>query len=77
MSRICDLTGKKSIVGNNVSFSNKKTKRRFNPNLQIKKFYLPETGEWIALKVSTSAIRTIHKKGISKVLADAIKKGKI
>ena len=62
MSKICDLTGKKSIVGNSVSFSNKKTKRRFNPNLQLKKFYMPETGEWITLKVSTSAIRTINKK---------------
>lgn len=77
MSRICDLTGKKSIVGNNVSFSNKKTKRRFNPNLQMKKFFIPETGEWITLKVSTSAMRTINKKGITKTISDAIKKGKI
>lgn len=77
MSRICDLTGKRSIVGNNVSFSNKKTKRRFNPNLQVKKFFLPETGEWVTLKVSTSAIRTINKKGISKTIMDAIRKGKI
>lgn len=77
MSRICDLTGKKSIVGNSVSFSNKKTKRRFNPNLQKKKYFIPETGEWITLKVSTSAIRTINKKGISKAIADAIKKGAI
>lgn len=77
MSRICDLTGKKSIVGNNVSFSNKKTKRRFNPNLQMKKFFIPETGEWITLKVSTSAMRTINKKGITKTISDAIKKGKV
>ena len=76
MSRICDLTGKRSIVGNNVSFSNKKTKRRFNPNLQIKRFYLPETGEWVRLKVSTSVMRTINKKGITKVIAEALKKGK-
>lgn len=74
MSKICDLTGKKSIVGNSVSFSNKKTKRRFNPNLQKKKFYIPETKEWVTLKISTSAIRTIHKKGISKTIADALKK---
>ncbi|HNU48354.1 MAG TPA: 50S ribosomal protein L28, partial [Bacteroidia bacterium] len=52
MSRICDLTGKTSIVGNNISFSNRKTKRRFNPNLQTKKFFIPETGEWVTLKVS-------------------------
>jgi large subunit ribosomal protein L28 len=77
MSKICDLTGKKSIVGNNVSFSNKKTKRRFNPNLQVKKFFIPETNEWVTLKVSTSAIRTINKKGISKVLSNIIKKGKV
>ena len=77
MSRICDLTGKKSIVGNNVSFSNKKTKRRFNPNLQIKRFYLPETGEWVRLKVSTSVMRTINKKGISRVIANVLKKGKV
>jgi len=77
MSRICDLTGKRSIVGNSVSFSNKKTKRRFNPNLQVKRFYVPELKEWITLKVSTSALRTINKKGISAVISDVIKKGKI
>jgi large subunit ribosomal protein L28 len=77
MSKICDLTGKKSIVGNSVSFSNKKSKRRFNPNLQLKKYFIPETGEWITLKVSTSAMRTINKKGISKAIAEALKKGKI
>ena len=77
MSRICDLTGKKSIVGNNVSFSNKKTKRRFNPNLKKKRYFIPGTGEWVTLKVSTSAMLTINKKGISKAIADAINKGKI
>jgi len=77
MSRICDLTGKKAITGNKVSFSNKKTKRKFNPNLQNKKFYVPELGEWISLKISTSALRTINKNGISAVLNKAIKKGKV
>lgn len=77
MSQICDLTGKKSIVGNSVSFSNRKTKRRFNPNLQNKKFFIPETGEWVTLKVSTSAIRTINKNGISACINKLIKKGKI
>ena len=77
MSRICDLTGKHSIVGNSVSFSNKKTKRRFNPNLHVKRFYVPELKEWITLKVSTSALRTINKKGISAVINDVIKNGKI
>lgn len=77
MSQICDLTGKKSIVGNSVSFSNRKTKRRFNPNLQNKKFFIPETGEWVTLKVSTSAIRTINKNGISASINKLLKKGKI
>jgi large subunit ribosomal protein L28 len=77
MSRVCDLTGKKAIVGNNVSFSNKKTKRRFNPNLQVKKFYNPEDDMWITLKVSTSAIKNINKKGITAVLKEAVEKGHI
>ena len=65
MSKICDITGKKVLVGNNVSHSNRKTKRKFNPNLQTKKFFIPESGEWITLKVSTSALRTIDKNGIT------------
>lgn len=77
MSRICDLTGKKAIGGNKVSFSNRKTKRKFNPNLQVKKFFLPEEGRWIRLKVSTSAIKNINKKGIEAVINDAIKNGHI
>jgi large subunit ribosomal protein L28 len=77
MSRICDLTGKRAVVGNSVSFSNKKTKRRFNPNLQVKKFYIPEEDMWITLKVSTSAIRNINKKGISAVLREAVTKGNL
>ena len=72
MSRICDITGKKVMVGNNVSHSNKKTKRKFYPNLQTKKFFVPETGEWVTLKVSTNAIRTINKNGIASVLKDAL-----
>ena len=71
MSRVCQITGKKVMVGNNVSHSNKKTKRRFYPNLQTKKFFIPETGESITLKVSASALRTINKKGISAVLDKA------
>ena len=71
MSKICDITGKKAIVGHKVSHSNRKTLRRFNPNLQVKRFFVPETGEWITLKVSAAALRTIHKKGISAGLAEA------
>jgi large subunit ribosomal protein L28 len=77
MGRICDLTGKRAMVGNSVSFSNKKTKRRFHPNLQTKKFYVPELKEWITLKVSTSALRTIDKIGISAAIEKAIRKGSI
>jgi large subunit ribosomal protein L28 len=64
MSKVCQLTGKRPITGNNVSHSNRKTKRRFLPNLQKKRFYVPETEEWITLRLSTSAIRTINKLGI-------------
>ncbi len=75
MSKICQLTGKKVIVGNKVSFSNRKTRRKFCPNLQVKKFFIPETGEWVRLKVSTSAIKTINKKGIYATLVDAVNAG--
>ena len=75
MSKVCQITGKKVMVGNNVSHSNKKTKRKFNPNLQTKKFFIPEENKWVTLKVSTSALRTINKKGISAVLKDAKSKG--
>ena len=77
MSKVCDITGKKPQVGNNVSHSNIKTKRRFNPNLQKKRFYIPEEDKWITLKVSTSAIRTINKNGISSVLKKARANGMI
>jgi large subunit ribosomal protein L28 len=77
MSRVCQLTGKKVMVGNNVSHSNRKTKRKFLPNLVVKKFYVPEEDSYITLKVSTSALRTINKKGISAVLKDARNKGMI
>ena len=77
MAQVCDLTGKKAMKGNNVSFSNKKTKRRFKANLQNKRFFIEETGEWITLKVSTSAIKTINKNGVSASLRKFIKEGKI
>ena len=64
MSRECQLTGKKPMVGNKVSHSNMKTKRRFLPNLQKKNFFIPETGEWVKLNVSTAALRTIDKLGL-------------
>jgi len=75
MSRVCQITGKKAMVGNNVSHSNKKTKRRFNINLIKKKFYIPSKDEWVTLKVTTSMLKTIDKKGISEVIKLAKKKG--
>jgi len=75
MSRVCQLTGKSVMVGNNVSHSNRKTKRRFLPNLVTKKFYLPEEDRYITLKVSTSALRTVSKKGITACVKEAIEKG--
>ena len=71
MSRICEITGKKAMVGNSVSFSNRKTKRKFNVNLQTKKFFLPEENRWITMRISTSALRTISKLGISAVVKQA------
>ncbi len=75
MSRECIITGKKPRVGNNVSHANNKTKRRFDINLQTKKFFIPETGEWITLRLTARAIKTISKKGISAVLKDLKKQG--
>ncbi|MDD2982450.1 MAG: 50S ribosomal protein L28 [Crocinitomicaceae bacterium] len=75
MSRVCQLTGKSVMVGNNVSHSNRKTKRKFFPNLVTKKFFIPEDGTQITLKISTSALRTINKKGISACIKDARAKG--
>ncbi len=75
MARVCQITGKKPMVGNNVSHALNKTKRKFYPNLQKKRFYIPEEDKWITLKVSTSAIRTINKNGITAVLKKARKQG--
>ncbi|HVA98673.1 MAG TPA: 50S ribosomal protein L28 [Bacteroidia bacterium] len=75
MSKICEITGKKAVVGNKVSHSNAKTRRKFYPNLKVKKFFIPEENKWITLKVSTSAIRTISKKGIFACIKEAREKG--
>ena len=71
MSRVCKITGKKPLVGNNVSHSNVKTKMRQLPNLRKKRFFDESTGLWITLKVSASAIRNINKLGLRKVLDKA------
>ena len=71
MARVCQITGKRPQVGNNVSHANNKTKRRFLPNLQKKRFYIPEEDKWVTLKVSTKAIKTISKYGITAVMKEA------
>jgi len=75
MSRVCEITGKAVIVGNKVSHSNIKTKRKFYPNLQTKKFFIPEENRYITLKVSVQGLRTINKNGISATLKEAREKG--
>jgi large subunit ribosomal protein L28 len=77
MARVCQLTGKKAVIGHKVSHSNVKTKRSFDVNLKRKRFFVPETGEWITLRVSTSALKNINKKGISACLKEARAKGLI
>ncbi len=75
MSRVCELTGKKAMVGNNVSHAMNRTKRKFNANLLKKRFYVPEEDKWITLKVSAAALKTINKKGIAAVIKEARAKG--
>ncbi len=77
MARVCQLTGKKVISGNNVSHSNARTRRKFYPNLQVKRYFVPEEGRWVTLKLSTSAMRNINKNGVSAEIKKAIKKGLI
>ena len=75
MARVCQVTGRKPVVGHKVSFSNKKSKRRFLPNLQTKRFFVAEEDRWITLKLSTDAIRTINKNGLTSVLKELREKG--
>lgn len=77
MSRVCQLTGKRPRSGNNVSHANNKTKRKFYPNLHKKRFYIPEEDKWITLKVSSQALRTINKNGITAVLKKARAEGNV
>ena len=75
MARVCQVTGKKPVSGHSVSHSNIKTKRRFFPNLQSKKFFLAEESKWITLKVSSEGLRTINKKGLYNVIKELRAKG--
>ena len=75
MARVCQVTGKTPIAGNSVSHSNIKTKRRFLPNLQTKKFFLAEENKWITLKLTADGIRTINKRGLLTVVKELRAKG--
>jgi len=77
MARVCQVTGKKPMVGNNVSHANNRTKRRFLPNLQYRRFWIEGEKRWISLRVSNAGLRTIDKKGIEVVLAELRAKSKI
>ncbi len=75
MSRVCQVTGKRPAVGNNVSHANNKTKRRFLPNLHTHRFWVESENRWVKLRVSTKGLRVIDKNGIERVLADMRARG--
>lgn len=75
MSRVCQVTGKKPVSGNNVSHANNRTRRRFLPNLQSHKFWVESENRWVKLRVSTKGMRIIDKNGIDTVMADMRKRG--
>ena len=77
MARVCQVTGKKPMVGNNVSHANNKTKRRFLPNLQFRRFWVEAEKRWVRLRVSSAGLRTIDKKGIEVVLGELRARGEI
>lgn len=75
MSRVCQVSGKKALVGNKVSHSNRKSKRRFEVNLQTKRFWFEEESRWVKLRVSTRAMRTIDKRGLGAVIKEMRARG--
>ena len=75
MARVCQVTGKKPMLGNNVSHANNKTRRRFLPNLQYRRFWVEKENRWVSLRVSQAGLRTIDKKGIEAVLAEIRARG--
>lgn len=70
MSRVCQVTGKKTVTGNNVSHAHNKTRRTFKPNLHYRRFWVASENRWVRLRVSTKGLRTIDKRGIDAVLAE-------
>jgi large subunit ribosomal protein L28 len=77
MARVCQVTGKKPMMGNNVSHANNKTRRRFLPNLQYRRFWVDSEKRWVRLRVSNAGLRTIDKKGIDVVLSELRARGEI
>jgi len=77
MARVCQVTGKKPMVGHNVSHANNKTKRRFFPNLQYRRFWIESEKRWLRLRITNAALRTIDKKGIEVVLAELRERGEL
>ena len=77
MAKVCKFTGKKTMVGNNVSHANNKTKRRFLPNLQNRRFWIESENRWISLRLTTAGLRLIDKNGIDAVLVDLRARGQI
>ena len=75
MSRVCQITGKKAMIGNNVSHSKRRTKRKFDVNLFKKKFFVPGENRWVQLTVSAAGIRTINKNGVQAAMKSAMEKG--
>jgi large subunit ribosomal protein L28 len=75
--KVCEITGKVAMVGNNFSHSNRKTKRKFSPNLKTKRFWSEEENRWITLKVSTAGMKTINKKGLANALKEAVAARKV
>jgi large subunit ribosomal protein L28 len=77
MARVCQVTGKRPMVGNNVSHANNRTKRRFLPNLQYRRFWVESENRWVRLRLTNAALRTIDKKGLEVVLADLRSRGEL
>jgi large subunit ribosomal protein L28 len=75
MSKICQVTGRKPSFGNTISHSHRKTRRRWDPNIQKQRFFVPSENRWVTLRVSTKAIKTINKKGIESVLSELRSRG--
>ena len=75
--KVCEITGKSAVIGNNVSHSNRKTKRKFNPNLRTKRFWSEEEGRWFTLKVTAAGMKTINKKGLAAALKEAVAPKKV